>query len=783
MTHVRSNPAPPRRAHRLPDASHRLFFLAHFTLISIAATAHAAGPLPQGGNFVAGAGTIRTQGGTLDIKQSSPRAVIDWRSFSIGKGNSVNVDNGSGATLSRVSGAAGSLIDGRLSATGSFYLVNPQGVLIGPSGIVTTGGRFVASALDIDGNAFMKGGALILNGDGCGAVVNLGAISSSGGDVFLISRTTTVNAGSIDAPRGTAELAAGGEVLLKDSASGPQVYVQVGSHGKVIDKGTIAAAQISLQAADGNVFALAGKHGELRATGTAQRDGHVWLVAEKGEVSAHGHIVASNADGTGGTVEFQAHTLDLDYVSVDAAQWRLRTPSFIAGPHKASTIARNLSRGTSVTVDAADPHGDIAVLSDLRWSGDASLALNAGHSVRIGRDVTVANAGGGNLTLRADAAGVDNGGSAINRGLIDWSKSTGTVAALYDMNGRYAAGRIRVNPDWHAAPYSGLRTQLTAYKLINSIADLKRISADLSGVYALGRDVAPAEGESGRVRLATATDSTFKGQLDGMGHEISGLALLPLLDDGSHDDYGALFPTIGKSGIVRNIGIVDSGAGAINSPIALLAGDNQGLIVNVHATGSVISDGIATSGGGGLVVSNDGVIARSSVSASFGYQGSFGGMAQSNGGLIVQSFADSDILGGTHSYGGGLVNSNWGTIRQSYATGSIGTLENGGIAEYNTGRIEQSFVTAHVGPGGYPSGAIAAGNYGTITSDVFWDRTATGHDNGVGSGTPMPAANGLSPAQMRNPASFGPTWDFGPNGAWAMPAGATHPVLRWQVAR
>jgi hypothetical protein len=207
--------------------------------------------------------------------------------------------------------------------------------------------------------------------------------------------------------------------------------------------------------------------------------------------------------------------------------------------------------------------------------------------------------------------------------------------------------------------------------------------------------------------------------------------------------------------------------------------------VNVHATGSVISDGIATSGGGGLVVNNDGVIARSSVSASFGYQGSFGGMAQSNDGLIVQSFADSDILGGTHSYGGGLVNSNAGTIRQSYATGSIGTLENGGIAEYNSGRIEQSFVTANVGPGGYPewSGAIAAGNYGTITGDVFWDRTTTGQDKGVGSGTLMPAANGLTSAQMSNPASFGPTWDFGPNGVWAMPAGAAHPVLHWQLAQ
>ena len=60
------------------------------------------------------------------------------------------VNNGAGATLSRVTGIDRSVIDGRLNATGSFYLINPQGVLIGTRGVVTTGGRFVASTLDLE---------------------------------------------------------------------------------------------------------------------------------------------------------------------------------------------------------------------------------------------------------------------------------------------------------------------------------------------------------------------------------------------------------------------------------------------------------------------------------------------------------------------------------------------------------------------------------------------------------------------------------------------------------
>jgi hypothetical protein len=48
------------------------------------------------------------------------------------------------------------------------------------------------------------------------------------------------------------------------------------------------------------------------------------------------------------------------------------------------------------------------------------------------------------------------------------------------------------------------------------------------------------------------------------------------------------------------------------------------------------------------------------------------------------------------------------------------------------------------------------------------------------SGGNLPASNGLTTAEMSNPASF-VGWDFGQEGVWVMPTGATHPVVRWQV--
>jgi filamentous hemagglutinin family protein len=171
--------------------------------------------LPQGGHFVAGTGSIGTQGLTETITQTSQRGIIDFSSFSIGKSGTVKINNGMGATLDRVTGGNLSQIMGTLSATGSVYLVNPQGVVVGKSGVITTGGSFVASSLDISNQNFMAGSTLRFEGKGQsdGMVKNLGSISSSGGDVFLIARSV-VNAGSINAPNGTVGLGAGQEVLL-----------------------------------------------------------------------------------------------------------------------------------------------------------------------------------------------------------------------------------------------------------------------------------------------------------------------------------------------------------------------------------------------------------------------------------------------------------------------------------------------------------------------------------------------------------------------------------------
>ncbi|APA87213.1 filamentous hemagglutinin N-terminal domain-containing protein [Paraburkholderia sprentiae WSM5005] len=738
---------PPRGARKLPAVSIVVSLLG----LSCAAPVFAAGTLPQGGAYVSGNGSIAGAGNTLTVTQpGSTRGVINWNSFSIGRNNTVVFNNGSGATLNRVTGGSPSAILGKLNATGSVYLINPQGVVVGQQGVVSTGGRFVASTLDTDNASFMNGGALTFSGQSEQRVVNLGRIGSTNGDVLLIAAKEVDNYGSIRAPQGTAEVAVGNKVLLQDSSSSQQMFVQTASGGAIVNTGVIEAAQVSLQAVDGNIYALAGCDDVVRATGTATRGGHVWLVAgTAGQVILAGNVGAQNADGTGGTVDTSTGLLTFwgDLTKVTTGQWNITLPAYTFDNGAARTFARSLNASTSIgmtTTGASGQSGDIGVEHSIQWTGDSSLTLNAAHGVSVASGVTLSNQGGGALTLRADAGSINNGGSVTNSGTIDWSSSTGIVSALYDISGSYTPGTVLSNSAWRPPAYSGLVTQITGYKLVNSVQDLQNIVEEMGGNYALGKDI-DASDYAFRT-LGFATNASFSGQFNGMWHTVSNIS----------PDANAVFSDIAANGVVRDVNV--NANSHIYAPsfrsVGILAGTNHGLIVNTFTSGAIrppSNDSGATIGG--LVGSNYGTIARSGSSANVTADSCGGGLVYSNTGTITQSYATGDVSSNeSRGSSAGLVHSNTGTVTQSFATGKVSAFNvalDGAVCYYCSG----------------------------LGSDVYWNVDTTGLTT---SGGNLPPSNGLTTAQMSNPASFA-GWDFGTGGAWALPAGTTHPVLRWQI--
>src|SRR4051812_44979704 len=61
--------------------------------------ATAGGGLPGGGRYVSGSGKFGHSGNRLVIDQRSMRGIIDWQSFSVGSGQTVQINNGFGTTF------------------------------------------------------------------------------------------------------------------------------------------------------------------------------------------------------------------------------------------------------------------------------------------------------------------------------------------------------------------------------------------------------------------------------------------------------------------------------------------------------------------------------------------------------------------------------------------------------------------------------------------------------------------------------------------------------------
>ena len=92
----------------------------------------------------AGAGVnIATNGNVMNITGSQPNNLIKWVDFSISGGKTVDFHDKN--YLNYVTGSAVSDIQGTLKGTGSIYLVNPNGILIGDGATVNEGSLYLST--------------------------------------------------------------------------------------------------------------------------------------------------------------------------------------------------------------------------------------------------------------------------------------------------------------------------------------------------------------------------------------------------------------------------------------------------------------------------------------------------------------------------------------------------------------------------------------------------------------------------------------------------------------
>lgn len=292
---------------------------------------------PSGGTVVAGnASIVQATPDTLNIVQGSNKAIINWQSFSIGAGETVNFQQPSSksVTLNRVTGNDPSAIYGSLNANGTVMLVNPNGVVFGPSSRVDVGG-LVASTANISDADFMAGNYRFAEASANknARIVNQGDISIRDAGLAALVAPGVENSGVIKARLGKVALAGAetftldfqGDGLLSFDASSVVSQAPQGAEGKalVINSGSISAdggsIELSARAVKGVIDNVINTNGVVAANSIGSRNGKIVLsggdnggVAITGTLSATGSAeaeVGGRVIATGNAISVGDNTL------------------------------------------------------------------------------------------------------------------------------------------------------------------------------------------------------------------------------------------------------------------------------------------------------------------------------------------------------------------------------------------------------------------------------------------------------------------------------------------
>jgi len=282
--------------------------------------------LPTDPTVQAGAVTFdQVDPNTLNVIQSTNKAIIDWQTFNIAANEATHfqMPSSNSFNLSRVTGGVGSEIFGTLTSNGNLMLLNPNGILFGANSKIDVGG-LVATTSNITNSNFMAGNYKFdipssLNR----TVINRGVINVAQGGLLAFVAPGVENSGIINAQLGQVSLASGKTFTL--DLYGDKL-VSLGIDSKVLDQvigpdGQPVSSLLknggSIHANGGTVFLevnaardivdhVINMDGLIEAQTAVQENGEITLYGgEEGLVNVTGTLDASGKEAgqTGGEVQ------------------------------------------------------------------------------------------------------------------------------------------------------------------------------------------------------------------------------------------------------------------------------------------------------------------------------------------------------------------------------------------------------------------------------------------------------------------------------------------------
>ncbi|CAJ0809556.1 hypothetical protein LMG19083_04962 [Ralstonia psammae] len=501
---------------------------------------------PAGGVVTSGAGSIGQNGATTTITQTTPRLAVDWSRFNIQPGESVNfIQPGTGAiALNRVTGNEASSILGTLSANGTVFLLNPNGVLFGAGAQVNVGG-LVASTLNLSNTDF-EAGRYAFSGGSTAGVINQGAIRvPSGGKVALIANRVE-NTGSIHAPGGDVLLAGAGALTLTLADGSPLGYtISQGAARTLVNNGGVIVADggrvvLTARGLDALSESVVNMTGVVQARTVANRQGSIELVGDPmvgvTEVSGKLDASATDAAGVGGTIKVLGDKVGLfDGAQVDVRGTAGGGAVLIGGnargegpePNAAATYvapdatidASATTRGSGGKIivwgtDVANVHGTLAANGGAQ-GGQGGHVETSGHALDTdGIAVSVAGGAGGSWLLDPYNVTISTGtqtggsfssgvwtpsatGSLVNISSIQSLLNSGSNVTITTTGAGVQEGNIAINGS--IAKTAGSNASLTL------IADGRITTNASSGTH---RSITSTSGALDVSMTANATTST-----------------------------------------------------------------------------------------------------------------------------------------------------------------------------------------------------------------------------------------------------------------------------------
>ena len=400
--------------------------------------------LPQGGTVVSGqAGISRPSALDMKIQQATQKAIINWNSFSIGASESVNIvqPGASSISLNRVVGIDPSLLDGLLSSNGRVFLINPNGILVGPTGRINVN-SFIGSSLDIADQDFLNDEFVftVTQGAPLSQILNQGNIAAAEGGFVSLMGPSVQNAGTIAAKMGKVYLAGAEKVTLNFAGNDLVGFVLdesvkdkiVGFDGQEVDStvsntGKVSAAGgeviLSASTAKDLVQSVVNNEGVVEAVSMESKNGVIRLLGgDEGIVSNSGLLDASGTESgeTGGTVHVLGEKIGLfDQGRIDVSgeagggevlfggEYRGEDPdvpnsrmAYLGPDSKVSADALGSGDGGRIIVwsdEGSQVYGALSAKGG-SISGDGGFVETSskiGLDVRISPDVSAVNGAGG----------------------------------------------------------------------------------------------------------------------------------------------------------------------------------------------------------------------------------------------------------------------------------------------------------------------------------------------------------------------------------------------------